>query len=348
MDTEPATHSGSWSSGPDAATAVMYGLAVTLGAGNFVAVRVSNRELAPFWGAGLRFGLAALLFIGIVLVLRLAWPRGRELWLTIWFGVFGFAAFYALMYWALTQVEAGLASVVLAIVPLATVLMAAAQGLERLRWRVLLGALVAGAGILWIVAGATAVAVPAGALVAMLAAAAVTSESVILGKKVAGNHPAVTNAVGMLVGSVLLLAMSLVAGEAWALPNRTDVVVAVTYLVLLGSVGLFALVLLVVRRWTASATSYLFVLFPIVTMVLDTWVADVPLTARGILGAVVVMVGVWIGALSPGARAGAARADAARADTAGADAMATDRSPVDEPEESPAGGTATVPPPRAE
>ncbi|MBY5162152.1 DMT family transporter [Salsipaludibacter albus] len=302
MDTTTSV-TARWSSVPDATTAVMYGLAVTLGAGNFVAVRVSNRELAPFWGAGLRFGLAALLFVAIVVVRRLDWPRGRDLWLTAWFGVFGFAAFYALMYWALTQVEAGLASVVLAIVPLATVLMAAAQGLERLRPRVVLGAVVAGVGIVWIVVGDGGFAVPVGALLAMLAAAVVTSESVILGKQVSGNHPAVTNAVGMLVGSVLLLAISRVAGETWALPTRTDVVVAVTYLVVLGSVGLFALVLLVVRRWTASATSYLFVLFPVVTMLLDAWVSDVPLTVRGLVGAIVVMAGVWVGALSRQARA---------------------------------------------
>ena len=36
--------------------------AVVVGGSNFVAVRYSNRELDPLWGAGLRFGLAAVVF----------------------------------------------------------------------------------------------------------------------------------------------------------------------------------------------------------------------------------------------------------------------------------------------
>jgi drug/metabolite transporter (DMT)-like permease len=49
------------------------------------------------------------------------------------------------------------------------------------------------------------------------------------------------------------------------------------------------------------------VLFPVVTMVLGARLADEPLTARGILGAVVVMSGVWFGALAPDARRPIAR-----------------------------------------
>jgi drug/metabolite transporter (DMT)-like permease len=94
------------------------------------------------------------------------------------------------------------------------------------------------------------------------------------------------------------LALSLIAGERWALPSEPDTVLAIAYLVVLGSVGLFVLVLLVVRRWTASVTSYVFVLFPVVTMIVEAWLLDEPLTLRGISGALVVMAAVWFGALS--------------------------------------------------
>lgn len=36
---------------------LVFATVVLVGGGNFVAVRFSNRELAPFWGAGLRFAL---------------------------------------------------------------------------------------------------------------------------------------------------------------------------------------------------------------------------------------------------------------------------------------------------
>ena len=54
-------------------------MAVTLGGANFLVVRFNNRELTPFWGAGLRFALAALLFVLIAAALCLRWPRGRAL-----------------------------------------------------------------------------------------------------------------------------------------------------------------------------------------------------------------------------------------------------------------------------
>ena len=287
---------------PDAPTLGAFAVAVTLGGANFLAVRFSNRELAPFWGAGLRFALAAVLFVLIAVALRLRWPRGRQLALTAVYGALSFAISYALLYWALVRVTAGVAVVVLAIVPLATLLLAAAQGLERLRLRGAVGALLALVGIAWMTITPREVVLPLSALVAMLAAALCIGESIIVGKRLSANHPAMTNAVGMGVGAVLLVGLSAAAGESRALPRQGEALWAVAYLVTLGSVGLFVLVLLVVRRWTASATSYMFVLFPVVTMALGAWLADEPITRQAVSGAALVMLGVWFGALSPGAR----------------------------------------------
>ena len=85
---------------PGGLTLAAFGLAVLLGGANFVAVRISNQELAPFWGAGLRFGLAATLFVVLALALRLDWPRGRELAATAVYGALAFGVSYALLYWA--------------------------------------------------------------------------------------------------------------------------------------------------------------------------------------------------------------------------------------------------------
>jgi drug/metabolite transporter (DMT)-like permease len=282
---------------PDAMTLGAFGVAVMLGAGNFLAVRVSNLELPPFWGAGLRFGLAAALFVVIAGALRLPWPRGRQLALTAVYGALSFTVFYALMYWALVRVTAGVATVVLASVPLATLLLATAQGSERLRLRSVTGGLLALGGIAWMTVGLGTAVVPAGALIALLCATLAASQSIIVAKRLAGSHPAMTNAVAMSVGAVLLLALSAVAGERWFLPRETEAALAVVYLVTLGSAGLFVLVLLVVRRWTASATAYMFVLFPVATMALEAVLLGEPVNARTLSGAGLVMVGVWFGAL---------------------------------------------------
>lgn len=295
---------------PGGTTLAAFAAAVTLGGANFVAVRFSNRELEPFWGAGLRFSLAALLFIGIAFALRLRWPRGRVLALNIVYGALSFAISYALMYWALLRVTASVAAIVLASVPLTTLLLSAVQRVEQFQLRGAVGAVLALAGIGWLALGSDDVNVPFTALVAMVLAALVIAQSIIVARHLSQNHPAMTNAVGMSAGGALLLALSLAARESWVVPQRGDARLAVLYLVTLGSVGLFVLVLLVVRRWTPSATSYMFVLFPVVTMLIEAWFLDEPITARGVTGAALVMAGVWFGALSPSARRAAAPAPA--------------------------------------
>lgn len=287
---------------PRGPTYLAFAIAVLLGGGNFVGVRFSNQELDPTWGAALRFSLAAIIFLGIVTVLRLRWPRGRVLAANLLFGLLSTAIFYALMYWALDQVTAGVATIVMAIVPLVTLLMAAAHGTESLRTRAVIGSLLAFGGIAWMTLSTDELVLPLPALVAMLAAALAVSESVILGKKLSGNHPAMTNAVGIGSGAVVLLILSALNGDTWVFPSQPEAAWSVAYLVTLGSVGLFVLLLLVVRRWTASATSYMFVLFPVVTLLLEAWLVDEPITLRAVAGAALVMSGVWFGALSPSSR----------------------------------------------
>jgi len=278
----------------------MFAITATLGGINVLAVRISVGELAPFWAAGLRFSLAAVIFIVITLASRLPWPRGRLLFLTIVNGLLGISLFYALAYWALVRVNAGTATVVLALVPLVTLLLATAQRFERISRRAVAGSLLAVAGIGWIVIGPGEVTAAVLPLLALLAATVCVGESVIVSKMISANHPAITNAVSLTVGALTLLGMSALTGEQWALPRQPEVVWSLVYLVTLGSVGVFALVLLVVRRLTASATSYMFVLFPLVAMVVGPWLVDEPVTTAGAVGAVLVMIGVWLGALSPG------------------------------------------------
>ncbi len=287
-------------------TTALFAVAVTLGGSNFLAVRLSNRELDPFWGAGLRFSLAGLLFLIIALALRLSWPRGKQLAITIGYGMLGISLFYALMYWALVRVTAGAATVVLALVPLITLLLASAQGLERITRRAVAGSVLAVAGIAWMVLGEGGVALPIGAILALLAATLCVGQSVIVGKTISANHPAVTNAISLTTGAISLLGLSAITGERWLIPQQPGVRWSLVYLVLLGSAGLFAIVLLVVRRWTASATSYMFVLFPLVTMALGALLLDERMTPHGVIGALVVMGGAWLGALSPESRGPAA------------------------------------------
>ncbi len=72
---------------------------------------------------------------------------------------------------------------------------------------------------------------------------------------------------------------------------------AFVYLVLGASVGAFLLYVFVLGRWTASGASYGFVLIPLVTAVLAATLAGEQITLLLVLGGVLVLAGVWVGAL---------------------------------------------------
>jgi drug/metabolite transporter (DMT)-like permease len=83
------------------------------------------------------------------------------------------------------------------------------------------------------------------------------------------------------------------------LSERPETWVALAYLVVVGSVVVFLLYLVVLRYWTASRASYGFVIIPVVTLVLSAWLDNEQIGVGLVLGGLLVMAGVYVGALRP-------------------------------------------------
>jgi drug/metabolite transporter (DMT)-like permease len=280
---------------PDRLSLGAFAGAVIIGGSNFVAVRFSNRELDPLWGAGLRFAAAAAVFGLLLVALRLSVPRGRPLVLVSTYGLLGFGVAYGFLYWAMQDVPAGIAAVVLAVGPLLTLLLAVAHGMERFNRQAFVGALVAIAGSIVIFFQPSSIAFGWRSFALLAVAALCAAEAVVFSKLSGRQHPVAMNFVGMSVGAVVLLVGAQMAGERFALPADGETQVALAYLVA-ATVGLFLLVLVVVQRWTASATSYVFVLMPVVAVTLGALLDDEAITVTTIVGGAIVCGGVYVGA----------------------------------------------------
>jgi drug/metabolite transporter (DMT)-like permease len=240
--------------------------------------------------------LAAVLLLVVMAVLRSAPPRGRALTGALLYGVFNFAGAFALAYYGYVRVHAGLGQTLLALVPLATLLLAVAWRQERLRVAAVVGTLLALAGIA-VMSRARREAVPLLSLLALVGSALCFAQAAVLVRRFPRLHPVVTNAVGMAAGAALLVAGSVVAGESIVLPRRAATWAALVYLVLFGSVAVFVLYVVVLRYWAASRAAYVFVLIPFVTVVLSVWLDDEPVGAGLVLGGLLVLAGVYVGAL---------------------------------------------------
>jgi drug/metabolite transporter (DMT)-like permease len=232
-------------------------------------------------------------------VLRSAPPRGRALTGALLYGVFNFAGAFALAYYGFVRVHAGLGQTLLALVPLATLLLAVAWRQERLRVAAVLGTLLALAGIAVMSRAPLREAVPLLSVLALVGSALCFAQAAVLVRRFPGLHPVAMNAVGMTAGAALLVAGSVVAGESIVLPRRAATWAALGYLVVVGSVVVFVLYLFVLRYWTASRAAYGFVLIPLVTVGLSVWLDDEPVSAGLVLGGLLVLAGVYVGALRP-------------------------------------------------
>jgi drug/metabolite transporter (DMT)-like permease len=268
-----------------------------LAGGNAVCIRFSNRELAPLWGASLRFALAAALLLAVMVLLRLAFPRGQALVGSLLYGLFNIGAGFGPIYYGLVQVHAGLAQILLALVPLATLLLAVLWRQERLRAAAVMGTLLALTGVAVVSHSPLQQDVPMLSVLAVVGGAICFAQALVLVRRFPRVHPVTMNAIGMTAGAAVLLAASLVADEPILLPHRPETWAAMAYLVVIGSVVVFLLYLVVLRYWAASRASYGFVIIPFVTVLLSAWLDNEPVGVALVLGGLLVLAGVYVGAL---------------------------------------------------
>ena len=236
-------------------------------------------------------------------VMRLTFPRNRALLGVLLYGTLIFGGAFSFAYYALVRIHAGLGQTLLALVPLATLLLAVLQRQERLRLPAFVGTLlsIAGIGVISGLSGSESV--PVLSLLAVLGAVLCFAQATVLVRHFPPVHPVTANAVGMATGAAILVALSLLLGESIALPERGATWLALAYMVVLGSGPVFVLYLVVVRLWSASRAAYTFVLIPVVTVLLSAWIDDEPIGAGLVLGGLLVLAGVYVGALRPAASA---------------------------------------------
>jgi len=271
-----------------------------MGGVNFIAVKFSNEELAPMYGATLRFAGATLIFVAFGLLRRVPWPTRREFIGTFLYGVLGFGVAYALLYYALVRLPAGTVSVIMASVPLVTLVFAVLHRQERFSLRGVIGGFLAMAGIGVLSTGTLSGEIGIGYFIAALLAVVAVAESSIAIKGFPMADPVAVNGIAMGVGALFLAVFSLILGEPWVVPSMDSTWLALGWLVVFGSVGLFVLYLYVISRWTASATNYAVTLMPVVAVTAAALLADEPVTVSLLVGGALVLLAVYVGALSGG------------------------------------------------
>jgi drug/metabolite transporter (DMT)-like permease len=268
----------------------------------FLAIRIGVQEVPPLLFAALRFLIAGVAVYAWTAARGERLPRGRE-WASV--SLLAFLIFvmdYGFLFWAEKRVPSGLAAVMMATIPafiaLAETILLRTQRLTiRLASALLIG--IAGVAVLTSRAlslGGTPID-PMGAAGLLVGSLSWSVASVLTRKLPLPESKAVSSGAQMLLGGVMLTAVSGGMGE---FPNFHPSTVsygawmALLYLIVIGSiVGFTAYVWLIHHESPTKVGTYAYV-NPVVAVLLGYFLAGEALGSRTVLGTLCVLISVVV------------------------------------------------------
>lgn len=258
----------------------------------YLAIRIAVATVPPLFAAGLRFIIAGSVLYTWSRLRGEPTPSSKE-WRNLWsLGALMFLAAYSPLFWAEKTVPSGVASVLVATIPVWTVLLERSiLSVQSLNWSLSVA----------IAAGFTGVAVlairPQGGSVSLLACLAITggeiawSTGTVLSKRMKLPESKVLSAgAQMLAGGLLLLTCSWLIGEMHPFPRISwRAAAAILYLIVAGSILAFtAYVWLLGRMPATKVASYAYV-NPVIALAIGYWLGGERLSLRTAFGTCLVL-----------------------------------------------------------
>ncbi|HEY1131076.1 MAG TPA: DMT family transporter [Roseateles sp.] len=238
-------------------------LFIVLWSSGYVAGKLALPHTGPLTLLTLRFGLAAVVLVAVALATGAPWPHRARAWghlavVGLLMQVLHFSCIYFALQWGLT---AGVAGLLIGLMPLATALGAHLWLAERLNLRQGLGLLGGLVGVAWVVMDK-----PLGGAWPAYAVAGLGLLGLVGGtlyQKRYCAHMDLRSGAGIQM-AVSALAVGLMAwpSEHFAIDWTVELVGAWLWLGLVNSIGAFSLMFIMIRRGLAGQVASLFFLIP--------------------------------------------------------------------------------------
>jgi drug/metabolite transporter (DMT)-like permease len=265
---------------------------------SFLFIEVALRAVPPIWIVATRVSVGAMVLLLIVAVMRVPLPRDLRMWRHLFLlGVLNNAVPWTAVAFAQQALPSGLTALLMAMVPMSTLLVSVAVGLERLTALRLFGLLVSLTGVAMIVIGDVD---DVGRLIAVsivLGATILYAVGTVYAKrKVSGHLPPLALAAGQVVSTtVVMLPVALVAAplpEASAL--SIEVVGSLAALVGLGTGIAFLVFYTLIERVGATNASMVTYLVPVVAVIAGVVVLGERLSWVAVAGGAIVVAGIYL------------------------------------------------------
>jgi drug/metabolite transporter (DMT)-like permease len=237
-------------------------LFIVLWSSGYVAGKLALPHTGPLTLLTLRFGLAAVVLLGAALVTKAPWPKGRDWGHLAVVGLLMQVLHFSAIYFALQHgLTAGVAGLLIGLMPLATALGAHLWLAEKLDIRQGLGLVGGLAGVALVVGGKPMAGAGASYALAALGLAGLVAGT-LYQKRFCAHMDLRTGSGVQMAVSALTVAAVAVPTEGLAIAWHAELIGAWLWLALVNSIGAFSLMFLMIRRGQAGDVARLFFLVP--------------------------------------------------------------------------------------
>ncbi len=265
---------------------------------SFTVIKVIVEDIPPLSLTATRIAVAAVVLAVAARVLRQAWPRGRRVWAWIVAaGLTGNILPFTLISWGEERIDSGLAAIYIAIVPIATLVLAHYFTRdERFTWRKLIGVVMGFSGILVLIGPQALLHLDEYVVRQLAVALAAVSYAVntLIVKRLSGVRPVAMAAAIMTVSAVILIPVAL-WHDGPVRPPASSAAWAVT-LGVIHTAAATLIMFFVVRRAGASFFSMINFLIPVIGYFLGVILLGEALSPRAIAALALILAGIYISA----------------------------------------------------
>lgn len=279
-------------------TVLLYLTVVFIWGSTWLAVRYQVGVVPPEISVAYRIGISAVFMFGWSLArgLPLRFKIGEHLFMMLQ-GALIFSTNFFLFYLAAAHLTTGLIAVIFSTASAMTILLNSLLLRRPPSLRLLLGAVLGGAGISLVFSHELAgfslqSATGAGLLLSLGGTLCFSLGSLVSARnRTAGFSVCGNTAYAMLYGTGLLCFFAWVRGNHFAFDFSLPYVASLAYLSIIGSVIAFAAYFALLSRIKAEQAAYSTVLFPVVALTLSTFFEGYQWTVSAVLGVLITLAG---------------------------------------------------------
>jgi len=270
----------------------------TLWSSSFAFIKVAVETIPPLSVAAGRLTLAAVLIVAAARLRGLRFPREQGLWPKFFaIGLFGNALPFTLISWGEVTIDSGLAAILMAVMPLATLVLAHFfTSDERMNPARVLGVVLGFGGVLVLIGPAALAGLgdEATRQTAVAAGAVCYAVATVTARRLPRMPLFVSSAGALMTSVVLSLPLALLVDRPWELAPSRESIGAVAVLGLFPTALAMLMYFALLQRTGATFIALNNYLIPSLGVIWGILFLDEPLSPRAILALAIILAGIAV------------------------------------------------------